>query len=151
MGKFIDKIGGRKVVLTVLVFIVSTILLIFTRMEQESYFTIVRMLVVAYTGANVTQAMLVKKSIDTKVAFGQEMLETITNGEELDKMVGRKFLLIIGMYIIVTLLYVFKVLEPLTYTDIVSWVVSVYVIGNVGSKAVSNGVSIQLGNAQSPK
>ncbi len=151
MGKFIDKIGGRKVVLTVLVFIVSTILLIVTRMEQESYFTIVRMLVVAYTGANVTQAMLVKKSTDTKVAFGQEMLETITNGEELDKMVGRKFLLIIGMYIIVTLLYVFKVLEPLTYTDIVSWVVSVYVVGNVGSKAVSNGVSIQLGNAQPPK
>lgn len=148
MKAFIEKIGGRKMLLSLLVFIVSTLLVYFTKLDQDSYFSLVKYLVLSYLGGNVAQTAFVKKSTDAKVAFAEDIVETITQGQSLNDMGGRKFLFVIGVYITTTILMVLKVLESAVYIDIVNWVVFIYIGANVAGKAVANGVTVSLGKQE---
>lgn len=150
MKALIEKIGGRKMILAMLVFIVSTVLVYFTKLEQESYFILVKYLLLSYLGGNVAQSGFVKKLDDKRIEFAEEVVGIITEGQTLDQMGGRKFLLVIGIYLTVTILLIIKTLDSSVYVEIVNWTIATYILANVSSKAVSNGMTINIGKAPEP-
>lgn len=150
MKAFIEKIGGRKLILSLLIFIGSTLLVYFTRLDQESYFTLVKYLVLIYVGGNVGQSALVKKASDKKVEFAQDIVETITQGQSLQDMGGRKFLFVLGVYNTAVVLLLLKTIEPGIYVDISNWILATYVLSNVAGKAIEQGMTISVNKPEPP-
>lgn len=149
MQNFIEKIGGRKLILSLLIFIGSTVLVYFTKLDQESYFTLVKVIVGLYLGSNITQAGIVKKVIDKKVQFAEELVETVTQGQSLDQMGGRKFIFVIGVYIVTVILLLIKTIDAGIYVDISNWICAMYLVSNVTSKAIEQGVTISVNKSAS--
>lgn len=147
--KFIEKLGGRKFLLSLLIFVGSTLLVYFTRLDQDSYFTLVKYLVIIYVGGNAAQHAFIK-STDSKVAFAQDIVETITAGQSLNDMGGRKFLFVLGVYITTVILLLIKTLEPSIYVDISNWILATYVLTNVAGKAIDQGVTISVNKPEPP-
>lgn len=140
MNRLIELIGGRKIVLTALIFIGSSILVYFTQLDQDSYFTLVKYLVLIYVGGNIAQAGLVSK----KVEFVKDITETITQGLTIEQMGGRKFVFIIAVYAMTVILLLMKSIEASIYVDISNWIAFVYIGGNVTGKALQNGLAIDI-------
>jgi len=139
---FIEKLGGRKLILSLLIFIGSTTLVYFAKIDQQSYFDLVKYIVGLYVGGNVLQSAIVKKN--PKVEFAEDIVETITQGQSLDEMGGRKFLFVIGVYVTSIVLLLVKVIEASIYVDISTWMSMIYIGANVGGKAIQNGVTISV-------
>lgn len=141
--KYIEQLGGRKLILSVLVFVINTVLLIATKLDEASYLSVIKLLVIAYSSGNVAQRLLVK-STNQRAEFIEQLMETVSDGQSLDALGGRKFLLIIGIYFTTVGLYLGGVLDALIYLDITGWTVGIYIASNVASKAVDNRVRAPL-------
>ncbi len=149
MKAFIEKLGGRKMLLTLLIFIGSTVLVYFTRLDQDSYFTLVKYLLVIFVGGNVGQSALVK-SLDKKLAFAQDVVGIVTQGQSLSEMGGRKFLFVVGVYVTAVVLLLVKTIDPGIYVDISNWLLLTYVVANVSGKAIEQGVTISVNKPEPP-
>ena len=144
MSNFLEKIGGRKLGLTLIIFATSTLLLILSKLGQPEYFSLIKVLIVAYLGGNILQYGVVKKTTDPKLDLAETAIETIAGEDTIQTMAGRKFWFIFGIYTVIFILIIVKVLEQTFYVDISSWLISGYIVGNVGSKAAQNGFSINV-------
>ena len=144
MKQFIEKLGGRKLILSLLVLVGSTLLLYFGKVDSESFYSLIKVVVGAYLGGNVLQAGVVKKAVDRKVEMAEELLETVTQGQALADMGGRKFMFVIGIYLLAVILLLIKTIDAGAYVDITNYLVGVYVLANVGQKAVEQGVTISV-------
>ena len=144
MKQFIEKIGGRKLILSLLVLIGSTVLLYFTKIDSESYYSLIKVIVTAYLGGDVLQAGVIKKAVDRKVEMAEDLLATITQGQALADMGGRKFIFVIAIYLLSIVLLLIKTIDAGAYVDIANYLVGVYVLANVGQKAVEQGVTISV-------
>lgn len=149
MKTILEKIGGRKMLLSLLIFISSTVLVYFSKLDQESYFTVVKYIVLIYLGGNVLQAGLVKK-LDSKVQFAEEIVGIVTEGQTLDQMGGRKFLFVIGVFLTAVVLLLLKIIEAGIYVDIANWLALAYIGTNVGSKAIQQGVTVSVNAPEQP-
>jgi hypothetical protein len=120
-NKIVSLLGGRKAFITLFVFIVSTILLVLNRVEESNYLTILKTLFLAYTATNVLQHQLVTTSSKNVKS-------------ETPRPVGRKFIISLIIFIIVSILTGLTILSDESFGSIVVWIVGLYSAGNVGAK-----------------
>lgn len=144
MQNLLEKIGGRKLLLSLLVLIGSTILLYFGKVDSEHFYSLIKVIVGSFVGSNVLQSGVVKKAVDRKVEMAQELLETVTQGKALADIGGRKFIFVIGVYLLAVILLLLKTVDMSAYVDISNYLLAVYCLANVGQKAVEQGVTISV-------
>lgn len=136
MDKIIEKLGGRKFFLTLLVFVSSGFLLQNLKIDSVSYMNLTKILLIAYVVGNISQSFLLNKLENN----------TIVETDPLnDPFGGRKFILVLLMYCNI---YVFVYTGLVTgdmYIEFTQWLVGIYITGNIGSKAVENGLNITIG------
>lgn len=133
MDSVLAKIGGRKFTLTVLVFILTTVLLVFKKLQQADYYTLIQMLLVSYPLANVGQNLVIR-----------ELQSDPSKVYEADPLGGRKFqFAIISFLVFVGILY-FDYITAETYSKLTMWLVGVYITGNVVGKAIDGGLTFSI-------
>ena len=139
-AKVIQFLGGRKFIMTAVVFLFSTALVLMKRLESAAYYDVMKLLITGYPLGNVTQSLLVNK------------LNITTEQEQTaDLLGGRMFILSVVIYMSIAILYMFEYLEVKAYVDLSYWIVCSYIIGNISSKAVESGVSITIDNKKENK
>lgn len=125
MDKILKLLGGRKVVMTVIVFIITTVLLLISKLNEADFAQIIKTLLIIYPAANVGQRLLVDKTKD--------ITDGIDNFVE-EYPIGKKFIINLAVYILVALLTGFQVLSSETYLSITTWIIGLYSVSNVTSK-----------------
>lgn len=144
MKNFIEKLGGRKLLLSLLVLLGSALLLYFGKVDSEHFYSLIKVVVGAFVGSNVLQSGVVKKAVDRKVEMAEELLETVTQGQALADLGGRKFIFVIGVYLLAIILLLLKTIDMGAYVDISNYLLAVYCLANVGQKAVEQGVTVSV-------
>lgn len=135
--KALEKIGGRKFALVLLVFVLSTALIVLTKLDKETYLSLVQLIILAYPAGNIAQRLLVSKD-DAGV-----YLE-----DELGVAGGRKFGLVVLIYVTIAVLLYFNLLDPEIYVTLTQWLVATYISGNVASKLAADGFNISIGRSK---
>ena len=142
MQKFnllIEKLGGRKFFLVLFIFLITSLLFVFPSwglnktISKEEFVSLAKMLLLAYPLANIGQSLMLN-------SFPKE-------GEEVsyeDLIGGRKFSLILLMYVFFVIFTFFGLLTASTYVEFTQWLVGVYYTSNITSKAIENGLSISI-------
>lgn len=136
-----DSAGGRKFFLVAFIFIVTTVLLSFKLIDGDSFLSISQMLIISYPAGNIAQSFLIKKIPDLT---GQEVKDLQTASV----LGGRKFGLIVLIFITIASLIVFKKIEYSVYVTLTNWLIGIYIAGNVADKAVTQGVNIEIKTAK---
>lgn len=127
---YVRKMGGRKFIMTALVFLVSTVLVLLKKIDSQSYYDVMKLLISGYPLGNVAQSLLLSKL-------------NLTENVEEDFLGGRKFILTILIYITIAALYAFEYIQVKAYVDLTYWIVCVYILGNITSKAIDGGMQLQ--------
>ncbi len=110
----IKVLGGRKTLLTLLVFFTSIVFLVLARLDSNEFLEIVKTLLIAYPAGNGIQKILPNVASDGNV--------------------GRKFWLVLLIYITVAILFGFNLIDGSVYMQISNWLIATYITGNVLSK-----------------
>ena len=135
-AKLIQQLGGRKFIMTAVVFLFSTALVLKGRLESAAYYDVMKLLITGYPIGNVTQTLLVNKHNIT------------TEDNTTDLLGGRMFILSVVIYMTIAILYMFSFIETKAYVDLSYWIVCSYIIGNISSKAVESGVTFTIDNTK---
>lgn len=123
MSKVVEFIGGRKVLLVLVVFLVSTVLMIYSGLTDKEWSHLVKLLIIAYPAGNVIQKIAIKKTI------------AISTDDTIKRdLIGRKFTGVILIYSTVAVLTGFDIVSGDTYVSLTEWLVSVYIASNISSK-----------------
>ena len=122
-SKIINIIGGRKLVLTMLIFVTSIILLLVGKIADTEFSELLKVLLIAYPASNVAQHVLIKKPKDLLSEL------PIT-----DMSVGRKFMMNLVVYIVIVTLVGVGAINSDVYISITTWLMSMYATSNVTSK-----------------
>lgn len=131
MNAFLNRIGGRKFGLILLVFITTAVFLWFNVVSKDEFLTLTKMLLVAYPASAVGQAVLVKESE-----------EQVDLAEKSDV---RKFGFTILVFLVVAAMLYFQKLSGSVYIELNQWLVGMYLTGNVLAKVADTGLNITVG------
>ena len=132
MNGILNRIGGRKFGLVLLVFVTTAIFLWFNVLTKEDFTVMTKMLLVAYPASAVGQAMLVKSSEG----------EDAADAERADV---RKFGFTILVFLVAAVLLYLQRLTGSLYIELNQWLVGLYLTGNVLSKAADSGLNLTIG------
>lgn len=132
-----ETVGGRKFFLVGLIFIVLTILISLEKVDSASFLSIVQMLIIAYPAGNIAQSFLIKKLPEITSEEIKDLQESSTLG-------GRKFGLIVVIFSTIAILIFFKKIDLQTFVTLTNWLIGIYIAGNITSKAVSQGINIEI-------
>ncbi len=127
MDKVLKIIGGRKVLITILVFISSLILLLLNRLSETDFTMIVKSLIIIYPAANLGQKALLKNIPSQLIKDSDKKI--IDNWPK-----GRKFIFNLVIFIIIAILTGFNILQSDIFTSLSIWLVGVYNTSNVLNK-----------------
>lgn len=128
-----ERYGGRKFWLVVLVFLCSTGLLLTSHLPKEVFQDLVQMIILVYLAGNVTQKLVTP------------ITEMDTSNEELsliDIAGGRKFALVVLIYVTFAVLLFFSRIDQTVYSNVSNWIVAGYVSGNVIQKLTTSGLTL---------
>ena len=126
------KLGGRKFNLVVLVFIISTVFRITGQIHVDQYYEIMKLLILGYPLGNISQSYMLSKLNVQEATYVEDPLG------------GRKYILTIVILLSNCALLYFNKIDPTTFVDVLYWVVCVYIVGNVTSKAIENGLTVTI-------
>lgn len=133
MNDPIEKFGGRKFWLVVVVMITTLGLLIANKIGSEVFQNIIQLIILVYMSGNVAQSLVTKTIEVETVADTEQTTSTITN---------RKFWLVVVIFAITVVLMAIGQITSDVYTNISYWIITGYVSGNVVQKMAANGISI---------
>jgi hypothetical protein len=136
MDKIITKLGGRKFFLVLLVFLSSSFLLATKKIADVAFMNLSQMLLVAYVLGNVSQTFILNK-LETSTTLESDPIN--------DPFGGRKFILVFLMYSNMFAFVWYNHITANMYVEFTQWLVTVYIAGNLTSKAVENGLNITIG------
>lgn len=125
-AKFLSKLGGRKFILSVFIFLTSTLFLVLGTLSKAEFVACCQLILSTYILSSIGQSFLTS-SVKSKES------ETIIAAEE-SEILGRKFILSLFVFINAALLFYFKVLDAASYQSISFTVIGVYCAGNVIGK-----------------
>jgi len=131
MNAFLNRIGGRKFGLILLVFITTAVFLWFNVVSKDEFLTLTKMLLVAYPASAVGQAVLVKES--------EEQVDLVEKSDI------RKFGFTILVFLVVAAMLYFQKLSGSVYIELNQWLVGMYLTGNVLAKVADTGLNITVG------
>lgn len=135
-GNLIEKIGGRKAAMVVLVFLVTVLFTVFQKLTPEEMMSVVQLLLIAYPSGSVIQKALVAKPDSASTT------QTEPTKEDSEYATGRKFWLFIFIYLTLVPLVFFNLLPTSVYVTLTQFVVGVYIAGNVTEKIALNGLTL---------
>lgn len=133
MDTLLKKIGGRKFILVLLVFIVTAVFMWFGFLTKEDFTDLTKMLLVAYPASAIGQTILVKD--DTETNDTTEWMDV------------RKFGFTILVFVVVCALLYMKKIVGASFVDMNQWLVGVYLTGNVMTKVADKGLNITVTKA----
>lgn len=132
MNAMLNRIGGRKFGLILLVFITTAVFLWFNVVSKDEFLTLTKMLLVAYPASAVGQAVLVKTGEQDEVDLAE-------------KSDVRKFGFTILVFIVVSAMLYLQKLSGSVYIELNQWLVGMYLTGNVLAKVADTGLNITVG------
>lgn len=136
-NKLIDKLGGRKFFLVLFIFLINSFLIWLpevyqiTTISKEDFLTLAKVLLIAYPLANVGQTFALNSYPATAEGPSEE-----------DLVGGRKYTLILVMYLFFVCFTLGGQLSSDMYVEFTQWLVAVYFTGNIAGKLVDNGLSV---------
>ena len=132
MNVLVDKLGGRKCFLVLLIFAMSSLLLITTKFSNADFMEICKVLIVVYPISNVGQELLLSN------------YPPGTSKEQVQEELGRKFGLTLVMFISFSVFTFLNFVTYSMYVEFSTWLITAYMSSNVIGKAIDNGLSIKF-------
>lgn len=140
----IDKLGGRKFFLVLFIFLITSLMLLLPvlgfkiTISKDDFLSLSKVLLLAYPLSNIGQSLILQSYPKDETAVKEEVASVE------DMVGGRKYTLILLMYVFFVAFTLFDLVKPEMYVEFTQWLVGVYFTSNITSKAVDNGLSISL-------
>lgn len=106
--------------------------------SKDDFLSLSKVLLLAYPLSNIGQSLILQSYPKDETAVKEEVASVE------DMVGGRKYTLILLMYVFFVAFTLFDLVKPEMYVEFTQWLVGVYFTSNITSKAVDNGLSISL-------